>query len=179
MIANRPSALALAAVLGGSAIAHAQEQSPFAPPPGGMAGGMPCSAASQNAQPSPEMMAGAAMKALHDMLNIRPDQEQAFQAFVFSMKPDVPKPNPQEMGAGFAAMSGMTTPQRVDVIGQVLEAKMHEQIQQHAAAVKGFYAVLSPDQRRTLDAVPNLLGGVMGMAMAMKGPGAAPGMGMQ
>jgi hypothetical protein len=179
MITTRLSALVLAAVVGGSAVAHAQDLPPFPSPPGGMPGGMQSSAGPQNPQPSPEMMAAATMKSLHDMLNIRPDQEQAFQAFALSMKPDVPKPNPREMGVGLVAMAGMTTPERVDAMGRVLEAKVHEQLQQHGTAVKAFYAVLSPDKRRTLDALPNLLGGVMGMAMGMKGPGGGPGTGMQ
>lgn len=119
------------------------------------------------------------MKALHEALNIRPDQEQAFGAFAGSMRPqgkDGPD-GPGGMRGGdmhdHDAMAGMTTPQRLDRMSQMMDAhisRMREMFQRHAAAVKSLYAVLSPEQRRTLDALPDLMGhGMMGHGMGHEG----------
>jgi hypothetical protein len=100
----------------------------------------------------------ARAKALHEILDIRPDQEAAFQTFVTSMRPP-------EGGAGIrphgmddeGAMAQLTTPERLDRMAQRM-AERQSRFQQHAAAVKAFYATLSPQQKRAFDALPGLMG---------------------
>jgi len=175
MIAARASALALVAVLGVTAAAHAQ--TPPSPPPGAMGG--------STWVPRPhlqhEMRETAHLKALHDALNIRPDQEGAFQAFAASMKPGDQGSRPEEMGRGAHDMASMTTPERLDAMGRMMEehmARMRDRFQRHATAVKALYAVLSPEQRRTLDALPGLMGHGMGMKMGHHEGMDKPGKGM-
>ena len=102
--------------------------------------------------------------ALHDVLNIRPDQEAAFKAFLEAQRP----PPPPE-GAGpereHNEMAHLTTPERLD--RQAARMAEHQALfRRHADAVKAFYAVLSPDQKRAFDALPGLKGGA--------GPGFGP-----
>jgi protein CpxP len=182
MIANRAPALALAAVLGVFAVAHAQ--TPASPtPPGTMVG--------QTQVPGSQMHRGMRqaerIKALHDALNIRPDQEGAFQAFVASMRPEQRGATPggqrpEGMGYPPQDMAAMTTPARLDAMGRMMDervARTRERFQRHAAAAKALYAVLSPEQRRTLDALPDLMGHGMGMGggrhRGLDKPGMGPG----
>ena len=193
MTPSRVSALAFAAALGFAAFAHAQPAPPAPPPPPGMMGmhhGDHDGAGGPHA-----MMHGAArMKALHDALNIRPDQEGAFQAFAASMRP----PHHEGMGMGMGMMDGhgpgmggpdhdhgmaagsLTAPDRADRMIRRFDehtAMMREGLVKHAEAVKAFYAVLSPEQRHTLDALATLIGHPGGPMGGMPGHGMGPGMG--
>lgn len=149
-------ALTLVAALGASTLAQAQP----APQPG-MAG--PGGGGWNRGEMRQRMEAHRAehIKALHDALNIRPDQESAFQAFAASMTPE----HRGERGHDRmdpAADAAMTTPQRLDRMGQMMDrriADMREDFQRRATATRTLYAALSPDQRRTLDALPDLRGG--------------------
>ncbi len=184
MIATRLSALAFAAALGLSAAASAQPPPP-PPPPGGMAAhgwGHP-------GMEAPHAMHGAGrLKAVHDALNIRPDQEAAFAAFAASMKPPEAgeRREPGDMMHDHQALTAMTTPQRLDFMARKMDehmGRMREEFQRHAAAIKALYAVLSPDQQHTFDALPGLMGhgGMGGMGGGMGphgGMGMEPGMGM-
>jgi hypothetical protein len=179
MIATRVSALALAAVLGVSAVAHAQ-----APPPQRQPGAMGAGTWAPGSQLHHEMREAARLKALHDALNIRPDQEEAFRAFGASMRPTEQGARPEEMGRDRQQMAGMTTPERLDAMSRMMDEhmqRMRERFQRHATAVKALYAVLSPAQRRTLDALPDLMGHGMGMGRGMgmedHGPKDRPGAG--
>jgi hypothetical protein len=90
----------------------------------------------------------ARIQALHDLLQIRPDQEAAFQTFTASMHPDKGE-GPHEGWGKPGAMQHLTTPQRLDRMSARL-AKM----QAHIEAVKTFYAVLSPQQQKAFDVLP-------------------------
>ncbi len=98
-------------------------------------------------------------KMLHDALNIRPDQEAAFQTFIASMD------RHGEHGMGDHRMHGgaagehhdLTTPERLDRMQKRL-AERDQRFEQHAAAVKTFYAALSPEQQRTFDALAKMHG---------------------
>jgi hypothetical protein len=163
MIATRISALAVVAVLGVSAIASAQT-----PPP--RPGGMAAPTWAPGSLMHHEAREAARLKALHDALNIRPDQEGAFQALAASMRPDDGGRSSGPMERGPQETSGMTTPERLDAMGRRMDehmTRMRERFQRHASAVKALYAVLNPEQRRTLDALPDLMGHGMGMGMAM------------
>lgn len=100
--------------------------------------------------------------ALHDLLNIRPDQDAAFQALVTALhSPAGQERHDWKAEAGGAA--ALTTPQRLDRMAARM-AERQSQFQARAAAIKSFYAVLSPEQQRAFDALPKLgVGrGVMG-----------------
>jgi hypothetical protein len=128
-----------------------------------------------------QMREAARLKAFHDALNIRPDQEAAFNGLAESMKPE-PRPQGQGAGPGDAmrdhqAMAAMTTPERLDMMAHKMDermSRMRERFQRHATAVKALYAQLSPEQRKTFDALPGLLGH-HGMGMG-HGPEMGPGM---
>ncbi len=97
---------------------------------------------------------------LHDLLQIRPEQENAFRAFLASMMPPH-KPGegrPGERGPRGAGGPGgerpeMTTPQRLDRMSARIA-----QMQQKIAATKTFYAALSPEQKKAFDALPPMHG---------------------
>ena len=101
--------------------------------------------------------------ALKAKLKITAEQESAWTAFTAAMKPpagwmDHKRPDRAEM-------EKLTTPERID--------KMHALRAQHMAdmnaamdkrddATKAFYAVLSPDQKKTFDAEHTRMGGHRG-----------------
>jgi hypothetical protein len=178
MTAIRVSALALVAVLGVSAAASAQT-----PPPARQPGSMGYPAWTPGSQHRHGEREAAHLKALHDALNIRPDQEEAFQAFAASMKPAENGARPQGMAADRQQMASMTAPERLDAMSRRMDERMQrmrERFQRHAAAVKALYAALGPEQRRTFDALPGLMGRGMGMGHGMgkdHGPMNRPGMG--
>ena len=102
-------------------------------------------------------------KTLHDVLNIKPDQEAAFHAYVAAT---APPPRPAD-GAGRPGRgpgpegAATTTPQRLDQMAARM-ADRQTRFQQVAAATKTFYAALNADQRRAFDALPMMTGGRMG-----------------
>lgn len=126
-----------------------------APPPGGMMG----QSDAQHDRWADHMReeADAKARALHDILNVRPDQEAAFQAMVASMPGPGGRPDMgPDMRHEHEEMASMTTPQRLDR----MLAKMAEhqaEFQRHADAVRAFYAVLGPDQRRAFDALTGMI----------------------
>jgi hypothetical protein len=84
---------------------------------------------------------------LHALLHIRPDQEAVFHAY------QTAAPLPQEMQAlqmNPQSLATMTTPQRLDRIGGMLNAQMAV-FHRKAEAARALYAQLSPDQRRAFD----------------------------
>jgi protein CpxP len=95
---------------------------------------------------------------LHAILQIRPDQEAAFSAFEASM---TPPPRDQRMKHDRAAMMAMTTPQKLDMM-QAKMAEHMQRMQQHIAAIKTFYAALSPQQQQAFDALHRMHGMGMG-----------------
>ncbi len=113
----------------------------------------------------------ARSKALHAILNLRPDQEAAFQAFQAAMTP--PAREPHDRG-GQADAAEMTTPQRLDRMAERM-AKHEAEFQRRAAAIKSFYAVLSPEQQRAFDAMSMLGGGGRGMGRGRMGHGPGDG----
>jgi hypothetical protein len=141
---------ALGAALVVSSASFAQEPPAGAPPaPGAMR---------EHWAQHMQERAEARARALHDVLGVRPDQEGAFQAFVASMRP----PERQE-GAGRgmdhqATAEQLTTPERLDRMAARM-AKHQADFQRKADAVRRFYAVLSPEQRRAFDALHGLMGG--------------------
>ena len=168
------SALALAAALGFSTLANAQMPPP---PPGGHVGEMaapPGHEMGRNGMMEHhEMREAMRVKAVHDALNIRPDQEAAYAALVDTMKPDRMDEGRASEGMmrEHQAMDAMTTPQRLDMMARMMDehmGRMREHFQRHASAVRALYTVLNADQRRTFDALPSLMGHPgMGVEMGM------------
>ncbi|MBC3869298.1 Spy/CpxP family protein refolding chaperone [Undibacterium oligocarboniphilum] len=82
---------------------------------------------------------------LHDTLKITAAQEPAWKTFVQSMTPKT-MPVPEDP----KAMEKMTTPQRMEKsLERMKERQM--QMQDRLAAVKAFYAVLTPEQQKAFD----------------------------
>ncbi len=91
-------------------------------------------------------------EALRAVLQLRPDQEGAFQAFEQAAASRRP------MGGRHDAetsMPAMTTPQRLDL--HLSHMEEHEaKLRQFAAATKQFYAVLTPQQQKAFDGLTAL-----------------------
>ena len=93
---------------------------------------------------------------IHDILNLRPDQDSALNSLLASF-------TPRAHGGGLKQGDAMdkaslTTPERLDRVASRM-AERQAAFQQRATAIKQFYAVLSPEQQRAFDALPGLAGG--------------------
>ncbi len=156
----------LCLALTGPTLALAQTAPPPPPPPGATAGHWGHGPMDHGAMDhGPWAHEAGHMKAIHDILGIKPDQEAAFQAYVSALHPDHPGMGREGMGEpprpDPAAMAAMTTPERLDLMAKMMdahEAKMHEHFQRMATATKAFYAALTPEQKRIMDALPELAG---------------------
>jgi periplasmic protein CpxP/Spy len=140
------SLAALSAAACVSSAALAQEPPAGAPPPPSAGDNAWADRMQEHAQ--------ARAKALHDILNLRPDQDAALQAFQASMKP----PEGMRGHHDKEALAGLTTPERLDRMAARM-AQRQAAFQRRAEAIKQFYAVLSPEQQRAFDALPGLIGG--------------------
>ncbi len=87
---------------------------------------------------------------LQAVLQLRPDQQGAFQAFQAAMTPEPREHQRRDRGAG-----PLTTPQRLDMMAQRMAAR-DAAFQRQAAAIRTFYAVLTPEQQRAFDSLPML-----------------------
>jgi hypothetical protein len=98
----------------------------------------------------------ARAKALHDILNIRADQEAAFQTFIAAIHPhDGEK---REDADDMGPMEQLTLPERLDRMAAHMAAHQ-EEFQRHATAIKAFYSALRLEQQRAFDALPGLMMG--------------------
>ena len=88
---------------------------------------------------------------LHQQLNITPNQEQAFNAWIAATAAPAGPPNDQ----------GTTTPQKLDRRLADLTARVN--------AAKRFYGVLTPEQKQIFDGLPSEV------ALGQPGPGAGRG----
>lgn len=102
---------------------------------------------------------------LHDLLQIKPDQEAAFHTFLAALDQARPHHGQRQDGKGRGAgaqgapKAPLTTPERLDRMNQRMAertAERQQRMQQTTAAVKAFYAVLSPEQRKAFDDLPVL-----------------------
>jgi Spy/CpxP family protein refolding chaperone len=121
---------------------------------------------------------------LHDILEIRSDQEAAFQTFLTDMTPPMRDHKDwaeRKDGADHkdAAEASMTTPERLDRMAAMMEKRTAERqaaFQKRSEAIKRFYAVLSPEQKRAFDALHGHGGmGHGGMDHGGRGMGHHPG----
>jgi hypothetical protein len=162
--------LAILGVLGMSlctaASALAQER------PGG-AGGPPSEARAGEHQKMFEDMKHRREQRLHDLLQIKPDQETAFGAFVTGLEALRPRPDrgPAQASAEPEDRKPLTTPERLDRAAQRMSERQ-QRAQKAAMVIKTFYAALTPDQRKAFDSRPLAFGG--GGHMRMRGHGWGP-----
>jgi hypothetical protein len=105
---------------------------------------------------------------LHDALSLRPDQEAAFAAFDAAMAPPPPPGDHDHEG-----MAKLTTPERLDLEARRM-AEHQAHFQRMAAATKAFYAALDPAQRRTFDALGEMMGPRHGPGGPRGGPHGGP-----
>lgn len=83
---------------------------------------------------------------LHDALKLTPAQESAWKAYVEKTKPPVASTPPLTR----EAMEKLSTPERMEKMQEA--AKLHlTAMEKHTAALKEFYATLSPEQKKTFD----------------------------
>jgi hypothetical protein len=138
--------VALAAALGLGLVAAAAAQD-RAPGPGGADG--PRRAERQKLV---EGRQHSREQRLHDLLQIKPDQESAFRTFVSSIEQSRPQRGQRLQKRAQDELPTLTTPQRLDRQARRL-AERQQRLQAQTAAVKTLYAVLSPDQRKAFDAM--------------------------
>lgn len=89
--------------------------------------------------------------ALKAQLKLTPAQEPAWVAFMEAHKPPAGKMGKHEM----PDMSKLTTPERVDKMREVHAQRVSErtaEMEKKGAAVKAFYAALTPEQQKLFDA---------------------------
>jgi Spy/CpxP family protein refolding chaperone len=92
---------------------------------------------------------------LHDVLSIRADQESAFQTFLADMRPPA-RDHKDWAEHKDADAAPMTTPERLDRMAAMMarhDAEHQAEMQHRVEAVKRFYAVLNPEQKRAFDAL--------------------------
>ena len=103
------------------------------------------SAAGAHAQMPP---ANPQLQQLHDALNLRPDQDAAWRDYLRSTAID-PQEMAQRQGAA-QRMAGLNAPARVDLSVQMMKADLAS-LERRGAALKEFYASLTPEQQATFD----------------------------
>jgi len=90
------------------------------------------------------------MQRLKAELKLTPEQESAWAAMASAMTPPARPPRPDR-----AEMEKLSMPDRLDKMKQIMnehhEARVAE-MDKHAAAVKVFYALLTPEQKKAFDA---------------------------
>jgi hypothetical protein len=95
-----------------------------------------------------EQMRAQRVAKLHDELKITPAQENAWSAFVASMKP-AQRAGDRQHGDR-AALANLSAPERAQKM-----IERHKQrtvfMEQRLAALNSFYSVLSPDQKKMFD----------------------------
>lgn len=84
-------------------------------------------------------------KALHDALKLSPEQEGAWKKFSESMQP----PAKAERGKPEEGAK-LTMPERAEKMLELAKQRQ-ERMGEHLAALKTFYATLTPEQKKTFD----------------------------
>lgn len=82
---------------------------------------------------------------LYNELKLKPEQEAAWNTFIEKMKPTLPKERPD--GAEFRKLPA---PERLDKMLEMMKAR-ESQMENRLAAVKDFYATLTPEQQKVFD----------------------------
>lgn len=86
--------------------------------------------------------------ALHDKLNLSTEQETAWKTYIEKMQAALPQNRPDR-----EEMRKLSTPERMDrMLAMMKEGEKH--MEARVAAIKEFYAVLTPEQRKLFDEQP-------------------------
>ncbi|MDP3842827.1 MAG: Spy/CpxP family protein refolding chaperone [Oxalobacteraceae bacterium] len=83
---------------------------------------------------------------LHAQLKLSPAQEPAWKAYTDSMTPPAMKDRPDR-----SALQAMPAPQRMQAMLERMQQNQ-ARMETHLAALKTFYATLTPEQQKTFDA---------------------------
>ncbi len=132
-------ALALAGLLASAAVAAAPPESP-APPPRAATG-------PESAERHAEFLA-TRLETLHAALKLRPDQEQAWKQWSESIK--TAHPDWKDKHPDADALAKLPVPDRLEKMVAFARERL-VRLEERLAAIKAFYAVLSPEQRLTFD----------------------------
>ncbi len=103
---------------------------------------------------------------LHDELKITPAQEAAWNAFVASMKPAARHAGGQRPDR--AAWASLSAPQRMEKHIE-MQKRRTAAMEQRLGALNSFYAVLTPEQKKTFDEKAVRLQGHFGKHRGMRG----------
>ena len=98
----------------------------------------------------PAAVAARRAEHLRTVLQLRPNQEPALQAYLAARKP--------QQRQDRKAMAQMTTPERLDARRATMTQRLAA-FDQRAAATKTFYAQLDPAQQKAFDAIASRGGG--------------------
>lgn len=158
-----------AAILAVSAPAIAQ---PMQKPP--VQSGAQSGAQAGSMRHDPEQMAQHRAERLRAVLQLKPSQENALQAFLASMKP--PQGAREKMRGQRGEMAKLTTPERLDRMKAMMATRQAE-FDKRAAATKRFYAQLDPAQQKAFDAMGPMMGGGHRDHDGKRGEHGRPGMG--
>ncbi len=131
-------AAAIMALSAGAAVAQA-------PPPGPGRGPPP----RMMHRPDPAQVAERHAQHLRTVLQLTPAQEPALKAFLEANRPPMDR---RERMRGARPDQPLTTPQKLDQRRARLTERLAE-FDRHAAAVKRFYAALTPSQQKAFDAL--------------------------
>jgi protein CpxP len=114
------------------------------PPPAGMA---------ERHWPSPAERQARMAEHLATVLQLRPEQQPALQAYVAAL---TPPPRPEGRMDADGAPQVMTTPERLDRMLAHLD-RLHARLAEVAQATRTFYAQLSPPQQRAFDVLAPMM----------------------
>jgi hypothetical protein len=93
---------------------------------------------------------GKHLAKLKEKLNLKPEQEAAWNAFASTAKPGVQRTG-MDRAAKKAEFAKLSTPERLDKMLAMADMR-RVRMAERAAAVKAFYAQLTPEQQGVFDA---------------------------
>jgi protein CpxP len=134
----------------GLATASLAQDAPAAPPAGGPA------AADMHHHRDPAEMRAHMAEHLKAALQLQPSQDGALNAFIEAMKSPGDHHDRMDHRQG-GEMAHLTTPERLDKMVAHMDER-RAQMTAHVAAVRQFYAQLSPSQQKAFDAMSPMMG---------------------
>jgi len=111
------------------------------------------SAGAAQGQPPPVAGQPPPLSAVPSILKLQPEQRDAWRAYTDAIAQDqATRPNPLDRAQKF---NELQTPERLDAMLDQMKSD-EAAFQRRAAATKAFYAVLTPDQKKTFDSITRL-----------------------
>lgn len=104
-------------------------------------------------------------KKLHDALKLAPEQEAAWAKLIDSQPKMANMSSMGNMGKGMPDNNAqLTTPERAEKMLELMKVRQ-TQMTEHVAVMKDFYAVLTPEQKKSFDDFhTSMQGGKRGMS---------------